>query len=171
MLLSRCRSPGITAADWRERCGAAGAAALEAEAAVDRSVDADTRARLAGIAGWRGFNNPWMPEDDGDLEFSYINLLKNPERYTGYKAWPPARARALAHSSKCAGSASAGRLWNSRSTRLPSPAAAPELAEHELAVQQLCTVTDHAFCLCCAALLRFALQITGNCVQARAFHA
>jgi len=55
---------------------------------VDRSVDADTRARLASIAGWRGFNNPWMPEDDGDLEFSYINLLKNPERYTGYKARP-----------------------------------------------------------------------------------
>ena len=39
----------------------------------------------ANIAGWRGFNNPWMPEDDGDLEFAYINLLKNPERYTGYK--------------------------------------------------------------------------------------
>ncbi len=62
---------------------------------MDRSVDADTRARLASIAGWRGFNNPWMPEDDGDLEFSYINLLKNPERYTGYKARPPARVPVL----------------------------------------------------------------------------
>lgn len=53
---------------------------------MDRSVDADTSERLRNIAGWRGFNNPWMPEDDGDLEFAYINLLKNPERYTGYKA-------------------------------------------------------------------------------------
>lgn len=45
------------------------------------------RKQLQGIPGWRGMNNPWMPEDDADVEFSYINLLENPERYTGYKVW------------------------------------------------------------------------------------
>ena len=67
---------------------------------MDRSVDADTSERLRNIAGWRGFNNPWMPEDDGDLEFAYINLLKNPERYTGYKArqcWAPRTQEIILH--------------------------------------------------------------------------
>ena len=41
--------------------------------------------RLLSIWGWRGFNNPWMPEADKDVDYSYINLLENPERYTGYK--------------------------------------------------------------------------------------
>jgi hypothetical protein len=38
--------------------------------------------------GWRGFNNPWMaPPAEGEEEedYLYINLLNNPERYTGYK--------------------------------------------------------------------------------------
>ena len=41
--------------------------------------------QLLNIPGWRGFNNPWMAEDDQDVDFSYINLVDNPERYTGYK--------------------------------------------------------------------------------------
>lgn len=41
--------------------------------------------QLLSIRGWRGFNNPWMPEADKDVDYSYINLLDNPERYTGYK--------------------------------------------------------------------------------------
>lgn len=52
---------------------------------MDRSMEPGMKKQLQGIAGWRGMNNPWMPEDDGDIEFSYINLLENPERYTGYK--------------------------------------------------------------------------------------
>ncbi len=62
--------------------------ALEAEAAVDRDVDEGTRRQLAAIRGWRGLDNPWMREgeaEDDELEYSYINLLANPERYTGYK--------------------------------------------------------------------------------------
>jgi hypothetical protein len=35
--------------------------------------------------GWRGINNPWMAEGEEDEQFQYINLLVNPERYTGYK--------------------------------------------------------------------------------------
>lgn len=55
---------------------------------MDRSVDASTKEHLVNIRGWRGFNNPWMLEDETDVEFSYINLLMNPERYTGYKVGP-----------------------------------------------------------------------------------
>lgn len=40
---------------------------------------------LVNIHGWRGYNNPWMAEEETDSEYSYINLLANPERYTGYK--------------------------------------------------------------------------------------
>lgn len=43
------------------------------------------RERLLSIPDWRGFNNPWMPNDEEAVEYSYINLKKNPERYTGYK--------------------------------------------------------------------------------------
>ena len=53
---------------------------------MDRRVDPGMRKQLQGISGWRGMNNPWMPEDDNDREFVYINLLENVERYTGYKA-------------------------------------------------------------------------------------
>lgn len=52
---------------------------------MDRSVEPAVKQRLLSIPGWRGFNNPWMPGDDTDVKYSYINLLKNPERYTGYK--------------------------------------------------------------------------------------
>ena len=53
---------------------------------VDRSVDPTIRKQLQGIAGWRGMNNPWMPDEDDEAhDFAYINLLENEERYTGYK--------------------------------------------------------------------------------------
>ncbi len=37
------------------------------------------------MQGWRGINNPWMADGDNGEEYLYINLLVNPERYTGYK--------------------------------------------------------------------------------------
>ncbi len=52
---------------------------------MDRSVDASTKVHLVNIHGWRGYNNPWCLEEETDSEYSYINLLANPERYTGYK--------------------------------------------------------------------------------------
>ena len=58
---------------------------LELESAVRRTVGAGMQQQLLNIPSWRGFNNPWMAEDDQDIEFSYINLIDNPERYTGYK--------------------------------------------------------------------------------------
>lgn len=58
---------------------------VAAESAVDRTVESGLRERLLSIPDWRGFNNPWMPADEEAVEYSYINLKKNPERYTGYK--------------------------------------------------------------------------------------
>jgi Endoplasmic Reticulum Oxidoreductin 1 (ERO1) len=63
------------------------AGSATAAASVQR-VDEGTRSRLLNIRGWRGFNNPWMPLDEEDVDFSYINLQQNPERYTGYKVTP-----------------------------------------------------------------------------------
>lgn len=58
---------------------------LDVESAVRRTIGANMQEQLLNIPGWRGFNNPWMAEDDQDVDFSYINLVDNPERYTGYK--------------------------------------------------------------------------------------
>ena len=58
---------------------------LDVESAVRRTIGANMQQQLLNIPGWRGFNNPWMAEDDQDVDFSYINLVDNPERYTGYK--------------------------------------------------------------------------------------
>ena len=58
---------------------------LEMESAVRRTIGAGMQEQLLNIPSWQGFNNPWMAEDDQDIEFSYINLMDNAERYTGYK--------------------------------------------------------------------------------------
>ena len=58
---------------------------MESESAVNRELDPRTQKELRQIPGWRGFNNPWLPDDDQAVDFSYVNLLENPERYTGYK--------------------------------------------------------------------------------------
>lgn len=55
-----------------------------AAAASVRRVDRGTQQRLLNIRGWRGFNNPWVPVDETDVEYAYINLQQNVERYTGY---------------------------------------------------------------------------------------
>lgn len=49
------------------------------QGAVDRTVD--TRA----FTGWTVTDNPWTSDDETDNgEMTYVNLLLNPERYTGY---------------------------------------------------------------------------------------
>lgn len=37
------------------------------------------------MQGWRGLDNPWMEGGEENETYTYINLLNNPERYTGYK--------------------------------------------------------------------------------------
>lgn len=69
--------------EQRDGCGASLARA-EAESAVNRTLADSTMQRLLHLPAWRGFDNPWLPESDANVEYSYINLLVNPERYTGY---------------------------------------------------------------------------------------
>ncbi|KAL6553163.1 Endoplasmic reticulum oxidoreductin-2 [Orobanche gracilis] len=55
------------------------------EAAVDRTLDAQA------FKGWMEVDNPWTNDDETDnAEMTYVNLLLNPERYTGYTS-PSAR--------------------------------------------------------------------------------
>ena len=50
------------------------------EGAVDRTVDAKA------FQGWIDRDNPWTVDDETESEdMTYVNLLLNPERYTGYK--------------------------------------------------------------------------------------
>ena len=59
---------------------------MERESKVDKSIAPAVKQQLLAHAkGWRGINNPWMAEGESEEEFQYINLLVNPERYTGYK--------------------------------------------------------------------------------------
>lgn len=56
------------------------------ESAVNQSLDPEVKQELIKHSkGWRGINNPWMADGDDSEEFQYINLVVNPERYTGYK--------------------------------------------------------------------------------------
>ncbi|XP_027064166.1 endoplasmic reticulum oxidoreductin-1 isoform X2 [Coffea arabica] len=55
------------------------------EAAVDRTLDSKA------FRGWMEVDNPWTNDDETDnSEMTYVNLLLNPERYTGYTG-PSAR--------------------------------------------------------------------------------
>ncbi|KAJ6753549.1 ERO1-RELATED [Salix purpurea] len=55
------------------------------QAAVDRTLDS------RAFRGWIVTDNPWTNDDETDNgELTYVNLLLNPERYTGY-AGPSAR--------------------------------------------------------------------------------
>lgn len=56
------------------------------ESAVNQEMDPAVKQQLIKHSkGWRGINNPWMADGDEHEEFQYINLVVNPERYTGYK--------------------------------------------------------------------------------------
>lgn len=48
-------------------------------------VDEGVRGNLNTIPGWAGLNNPWVPHDaaDAHLEYIYVDLQRNPEKYTG----------------------------------------------------------------------------------------
>lgn len=59
---------------------------VEALEAVDRSLgSSNEKQRILNLPGWKGLDNPWMPDSEpDDVDYSYINLQVNPERYTGY---------------------------------------------------------------------------------------
>lgn len=56
---------------------------VQHESDVDRAIQEDIKNKLE-----KSYGNPWMPEEkqkDDNIEYTYVNLLRNPERYTGYK--------------------------------------------------------------------------------------
>lgn len=57
---------------------------LQRESNIDRTILPSMKAKLMSVHDWKGYRNPWMPDENG-VEYSYINLLRNGERYTGYK--------------------------------------------------------------------------------------
>eukprot|EP01026_Neomeris_dumetosa_P062957 TRINITY_DN5970_c0_g2_i1.p1 TRINITY_DN5970_c0_g2~~TRINITY_DN5970_c0_g2_i1.p1 ORF type:complete len:492 (+),score=46.91 TRINITY_DN5970_c0_g2_i1:55-1476(+) len=74
---------------------------IQAEQAVNRTVASNLRSKLVTLKGWRGFNNPWMWEEENEEEYLYINLLDNPERYTGYKGEHAHRIWSSIYSQSC----------------------------------------------------------------------
>ena len=71
----------------KQQCGSRGVAM--GEGAVDRAVEAGMRGErgTTGAAGlyWRGTVNPWHQDPKDESECTYVNLIRNPERYTGYR--------------------------------------------------------------------------------------
>ena len=58
----------------------------EEDATVNVSLSESTSRQLLSLPGWKGMDNPWLPDTQHDNEqYSYVNLLLNPERYTGYR--------------------------------------------------------------------------------------
>jgi hypothetical protein len=57
---------------------------ISEESTVNRYLSGNTEEELTKLVGWAGLDNPWLPETDSNVEYSYINLQVNPERYTGY---------------------------------------------------------------------------------------
>lgn len=57
---------------------------VQRESDVDRSLQPGMKSKLISVRDWKGYKNPWMHNDDS-VDYSYINLMANPEKYTGYK--------------------------------------------------------------------------------------
>ncbi|KAG2437820.1 hypothetical protein HXX76_005440 [Chlamydomonas incerta] len=108
--------------------------AAELDGKVNSTVDPDTALKLLNLKGWRGFNNPWMAEGEGDEEYLYVNLLINPERYTGYagehahRIWSAIYSQSCFHSSSSSSSSEDSEDSSSGSSGGPpalSPASLP----------------------------------------------
>lgn len=54
------------------------------ESTVNRTIGYPAEAQLTAVSSWKGLDNPWLPEAEKDVDYLYINLSVNPERYTGY---------------------------------------------------------------------------------------
>ncbi|KAJ6966798.1 hypothetical protein NC652_004376 [Populus alba x Populus x berolinensis] len=66
------------------------------QAAVDRTLDS------RAFRGWIETDNPWTNDDETDNgELTYVNLLLNPERYTGYAGSSASRIWDAVYSENC----------------------------------------------------------------------
>ncbi|PNW70516.1 hypothetical protein CHLRE_17g723150v5 [Chlamydomonas reinhardtii] len=105
--------------------------AAELDGKVNSTVDPDTALKLLNLKGWRGFNNPWMAEGEGDEEYLYVNLLINPERYTGYagehahRIWRAIYSQSCFHSSSSDSGSSSEDSSSSSSGSGGPPALSP----------------------------------------------
>eukprot|EP00887_Chlorella_sp_A99_P007988 scaffold12.g7988.t1 len=70
---------------WRKAETVDSCESAQRESDVDRTLQPSMKARLLSVRDWRGYRNPWMPEGDEGVDYAYINLVRNEERYTGYK--------------------------------------------------------------------------------------
>lgn len=71
---------------------------VQHESDVDRAIQEDIKVKLEET-----YRNPWMPEEKSDkgVEYTYVNLLRNPERYTGYKGEHANRIWKTIYEQKC----------------------------------------------------------------------
>ena len=73
---------------------------VQHESDLDRTIQPSIRAKLMSVRDWKGYKNPWMPDDNG-VEYTYINLRRNLERYTGYKGEHANRVWGAIYQQKC----------------------------------------------------------------------
>ncbi len=73
---------------------------MKQESDIDKTIQPSMKAKLMNVKDWKGYRNPWMPDDNG-VEYSYINLLRNGERYTGYKGQHAQRVWMAIYEQKC----------------------------------------------------------------------
>ena len=68
------------------------------ESDVDRDIQEEIKIKLEEM-----YRNPWLPEEKSDrnVEYTYVNLLRNPERYTGYKGEHANRIWRTIYDQKC----------------------------------------------------------------------
>ena len=65
-------------------------------------MEGSVKAKLQAVRNWHGLNNPWVPADaEHDVEYEYINLRANPEKYTGYKGEDARRIWAAIYAQSC----------------------------------------------------------------------
>ena len=66
------------------------------EGLVDRTVDP------MAFQGWTDTDNPWTVDDETESgDMTYVNLLLNPEKYTGYKGEPARRIWDAIYAQNC----------------------------------------------------------------------
>lgn len=82
----------------------------EEDAKVDRGLEPGMESKLLNLKRWRGYNNPWMAEGEREEEFLYINLLTNPERYTGYQGEHAHRIWSAIYNQQCFSETSCGGI-------------------------------------------------------------
>lgn len=102
-LADEAAGPASCAKALEPECSTADCGLEMTEFRVNQTVDPAIRSKLLNLKGWRGINNPWMApnEEAENEEYLYINLVVNPERYTGYKGEHAHRIWSAIYSQSC----------------------------------------------------------------------